>query len=196
MSDNFENPYEGENYEEDYGDNGDNGENEEEDAGSEADDFIVRKDEQEEEDDEEGDDDDEEGEEGKKKVSKKKNNDDESDEEEDEEEQLLPVNIEAQHLVGKKSLAHYRELKGSERKTIPILRKFEKVLLITTRVKQLNNGAKTKIPRSRLKSTDSIKIAEQELEERVIPNKILRVQPLAKTYEILDISYFKYIDRD
>lgn len=193
MSDNFENPYEGENYEEDYGDNG---ENEEEDAGSEADDFIVRKDEQEEEDDEEGDDDDEEGEEGKKKVSKRKNDDDESDEEEEEEEEILPVNIDSQHLVGKKSLAHYRELKGSERKTIPILRKFEKVLLITTRVKQLNNGAKTKIPRSKLKSTDSIKIAEQELEERVIPNKILRVQPLAKTYEILDISYFKYIDRD
>ena len=189
MSDNFENQFEEDNYEDEFD------ENEDEDEGSDADEFIVRKDEEEEGDDDEAeDDDDEDGEEGKKKVTKRKNNDDSDDE--SEEEELIPVNIETQQFVGKKSLAHFRELKGSERKTIPILRKFEKVLLITTRVKQLNNGAKTKIPRSKLKSTDSIKIAEQELAERVIPNKILRVQPLAKTYEILDISYFKYVDRD
>ena len=156
---------------------------------SDADEFIVRKKDgdEDEENDEETDDEENEG----KKKKKSDDSDDESDTEE-----LIVVNHETQQVVGRKNLSAYRELKGVERRTIPVLRKFEKAVFIATRVKQINRGAKSKIPTARLKSTDSIKIAEQELAERVIPNKILRVQPLAKTYELLGIDYFTYIDRD
>jgi DNA-directed RNA polymerase subunit K/omega len=160
---------------------------------SEADEYVVRK-----KDEEKDDEDDEEKDEDEKDDSEKKKRDDDSDSEKDEsnEEELIPINNDLQQLTGKRSLANFRELKGAERRTIPVLRKFEKVLLITTRVKQLNRGAKSKIAISRMRSRDSIYIAQQEMDERVIPNKILRIQPQSKTYEILGIEYFTYIDRD
>lgn len=87
----------------------------------------------------------------------------------------------------------YRE--GSERKTPPFLGKLEKSKLILSRVKQLELGMPSVIPRERLRSGELINIAKQELEEKVIPIKIVRKFPDG-TVEIWPVTDFKYIAKD
>lgn len=56
-----------------------------------------------------------------------------------------------------------------------VLSKYEKVQIIASRVEQLVNGAPSLD--SSVKSTDLVKIAEMELEKRVLPVRISRKQP-------------------
>ncbi|AYV86075.1 MAG: putative DNA-directed RNA polymerases I, II, and III 23 kDa [Solivirus sp.] len=95
-----------------------------------------------------------------------------------------------------KNLKNMRELKGSDRVTSKFLGKYEKARLIAVRAKQIANRAPIKIPISRLRSRDSLKIAKQELEEGVIPNKILRIGTIPGTYEVWELKDFLFIDRD
>ncbi len=95
-----------------------------------------------------------------------------------------------------KKLKRMRELKGDERQTSKFLGKYEKARLVAVRAKQIANLATPRIPLSRLRSRDSIKIARQELEEGVIPNKILRIGTVPGTYEIWELKDFLFIDRD
>jgi DNA-directed RNA polymerase subunit K/omega len=66
--------------------------------------------------------------------------------------------------------------------------------MIAARAKQLEltENISSTIPPTRLRSTEPQKIALQELEERVIPIKIVRKYPDG-TYEVWTIKDFKYI---
>lgn len=88
-----------------------------------------------------------------------------------------------------------RERTGTDRISKPTLGKLAKARLIAARSGQLELGAKPEIPSHRLKSSEPHKIALQELDEKVIPLKIIRKFP-DKTYEVWTIGDFKYIVRD
>jgi len=87
-----------------------------------------------------------------------------------------------------------RKVPPNERTTPPVLDKYTVAKLIGFRARQLEAGAQPVIPRSELKSTRPEKIAEQELERRVIPLKVIRNLP-DNTYEEWNIKDFKYIRR-
>ena len=70
-----------------------------------------------------------------------------------------------------------------DRITIPILSKYEKVRLISTRAKIISEGGKPLI--KNYYDLNEIEIAELELKNKVIPYKIKRVLPNGK-YEIWD----------
>lgn len=82
----------------------------------------------------------------------------------------------------------------NERKTKPILTKFEIARLLSHRTAQLENGQLSVIPEDRLKSIYSSDIAKQELYEKVIPLKVVRHLP-DNTYEVWSINEFKYFAR-
>ncbi len=84
-----------------------------------------------------------------------------------------------------------RKREPSERITPPILGKYAMAKLISVRAKQLEMNRPSTISRERLKSTAPEKIATQELEERIIPLKIIRYLP-DNTYEEWSIFEFKY----
>lgn len=90
-------------------------------------------------------------------------------------------------------LSHMR--KREERLSKPILGQLEKTRLISARAARLQEGYLSKIPIERLKSRELQKIARQELEEKVIPIKIIRTFPDG-SYEVWEITDFKYIARD
>jgi len=85
-----------------------------------------------------------------------------------------------------------KERLGAERLGLPVLNKQAKARLIAARSKQLELGAKSTIPSARLKSMNLEKIALQEIDERVIPIKIVR-KYADGTYEVWTIKDFKYI---
>ena len=89
-------------------------------------------------------------------------------------------------------LNQMRQLIGSERRGRPFLDIASKAKLLAVRSGQLEKNYPPKIPRSKLKSTDSVEIAKQELTERVIPLQILKKYP-DNTYELWPITDFKYI---
>ena len=70
-----------------------------------------------------------------------------------------------------------------DRITIPILSKYEKVRLLSTRAKIISEGGKPLI--KNYYNLSEIKIAEEELKNKIIPYKIKRVLPNGK-YEIWD----------
>lgn len=90
-------------------------------------------------------------------------------------------------------LSHMR--KREERLSKPVLGQLAKTRLISARAAQLQSGALSKIPMEQLKSRELQKIARQELEEKVIPIKIVRTFPDG-SYEVWEITDFKYIARD
>lgn len=121
-----------------------------------------------------------------------------SDIEEDvEEEDVEDAEAEFEDLIEAEGLSEhgYRELVGEERRSQPYLGSFAKARLIATRAKQLELGYPPAIPRERLKSIEPQRIARQEIEEKVIPLKIIRKFPDG-TYEIWNIKDFKYVARD
>ncbi len=159
---------------------------------SEGDDHVVGKDEEEKLNE-------------KTKNSNTGDSDDESDDDgsnkgsDNEEDDLISTIAEAgqiEEMNRNNPLFGLKELKGDQRITVPFLQKFEKAKLLSTRARQIANGAKTKIPIPLLKKRDSLSIAKQELEMKVIPNKIVRKNLQLKTYEIWTITDFKYIERD
>jgi DNA-directed RNA polymerase subunit K/omega len=88
-----------------------------------------------------------------------------------------------------------RERVGSDRISKPTLGKLAKARLIAARAGQLELGASPQIPFNRLRSNEPQKIAQQELQEKVIPLKIVRKFPDG-TFEVWTIKDFKYIVRD
>lgn len=127
---------------------------------------------------------------------KKEGSDDEDDENSKDEDELLSdvTTAEEMEINKKMGLKGLRESK--EKLTVPILRKFEKAKLLSVRARQIDNGAKTQIPIRQLRKTDSLSIAKQELEMKIIPNRVVRKNNQLGTYEIWKITDFKFIDRD
>lgn len=90
------------------------------------------------------------------------------------------------------NIENVKRREGNERISKPILGKLAKARLIVKRAQQLQAGAPPAISRERLRSGELQKIAEQELEERVLPIKIIR-RFADGYYEIWPLSDFKYI---
>ena len=89
-----------------------------------------------------------------------------------------------------------RELKGSERRSKPILGKLAISSLLARRANQLHNKAPTTLPFDKRVDTDDINtIAKKELDLKVIPLRIIRRFDDG-TYEYWRISEFLVIDRD
>lgn len=92
-------------------------------------------------------------------------------------------------------LSNARRREGNDRISKPFLGKLAKARLIAARSRQIQIGAPLVIPVERLKSRNSQDIAKQELQERVIPIKIIR-RFADGTYEVWNIKDFKWIARD
>lgn len=88
-----------------------------------------------------------------------------------------------------------RRREGNERISPPFLGKLGKARLIAARSKQLELGAPSTIPKERIRSGELNEIAKQELQERVLPIKIIRRFPDGVIEEWL-LSEFEYIARD
>jgi len=92
-------------------------------------------------------------------------------------------------------IGNLRRREGADRISQPILGKLAKARLISARSKQLELGAPPAIPRTRLRSGELQEIAKQELEERVLPIKIIR-KFADGTYEVWTLTDFRFIARD
>ena len=115
-------------------------------------------------------DEDEEGVKKKKKNKKKKDEDEDELKLEDEE-----CEYDYSEIYDEKKEEPYVVVQNSERITLSKLTIYEKVNLIATRAKQISLGAKVNIKNTT--GLNPIKIAELELEHKVIPMKIKRILP-------------------
>ena len=77
----------------------------------------------------------------------------------------------------------------SERRSLPILTKYEKVRLLGDRAKQISDGSKRMIKPENITSAMDIAIAE--LKNRVIPMKIIRPMPDGRV-EIWDVNELEF----
>jgi DNA-directed RNA polymerase I, II, and III subunit RPABC2 len=102
--------------------------------------------------------------------------------------------IEVEQDLGTGHTGTSRKREPHERITKPVLGRLAKAKLIAARAKSLEMNRPSTIPRSRLKSTEPQKIAEQEFDERVLPLKIIRNLPDG-TYEEWTLKDFKYFAR-
>ena len=84
-----------------------------------------------------------------------------------------------------------RKRESYERITSPVLGKYTAAKLIGYRARQLEKGAQSVIPRNQLTSTEPQKIARQELNQRVIPLKVIRHLP-DNTFEEWKITDFRF----
>ena len=111
--------------------------------------------------------------------------DDDFEEEEFEEPEAEP--IDEIHAAGA-TIFGTMERTGADRISTPYLGWLARSALISRRVKQLEGGEPSVIPTNELKSGVIGRIAEQELEERKIPLKIVRKFPggIFETWNIGD----------
>jgi DNA-directed RNA polymerase subunit K/omega len=106
----------------------------------------------------------------KKKNKKKKDDDDDELKLEDEE-----CEYDYSEIYDEKKEEPYTVVENSQRISLSKLTIYEKVNLIATRAKQISLGAKVNIKNTT--GLNPIKIAELELENKVIPMKIKRILP-------------------
>jgi DNA-directed RNA polymerase subunit K/omega len=81
-----------------------------------------------------------------------------------------------------------RRLEKHERRTYPIMTKYEVAKLLGFRARQLDDNDTPRIPIDQLKSTASDKIAMQELQAKKIPLKVVRRHVIDNTYEVWEVS--------
>ena len=106
-----------------------------------------------------------------KKKNKKKKDDDEDDLKLEDEE----CEYDYSEIYDEKKEEPYTVVENSQRISLSKLTIYERVNLIATRAKQISLGAKVNIKNTT--GLNPIKIAELELEHRVIPMKIKRILP-------------------
>lgn len=79
------------------------------------------------------------------------------------------------------------------KRSLPVLGLQARAKLISTRAKQIDMGDPPRILRAQLKSTRSDLVANQEIEEKVLPIKLRRFFPdgFYEDWSIKDFKYFK-----
>ena len=80
----------------------------------------------------------------------------------------------------------------NDRITKPIMTKYERVRILSTRATQLSKGAKCLIKHAR--HLQPLEIAEMELEKSLIPFKIKRPMPEKNMYELWEVSELQIIN--